>query len=142
MKNKISVITFIALAMLLIIGCANWGGDNPMGITGGSEQGYGKSNDLDLPAPESGPAENLVGTWRHNFAPGEYEIIEFKSNGKFTIDYYENYRRQYEISGNFTTSGKTLTFWIEGQPSEATYTLINDRLSLTLQGETTIFDRV
>ncbi len=51
----------VAMILLFIVGCANWGGQNPVGVTGGSESGYGKNQDLNLPAPQSGSGQDIIG---------------------------------------------------------------------------------
>ncbi len=52
MKKIIWGLTSVSLVMLFMFGCANWGGNNPVGVTGGSDQGYGMANDIKLPTPE------------------------------------------------------------------------------------------
>jgi hypothetical protein len=83
MKKIICITTSIFLAMLFMAGCANWGGNNPVGVTGGSESGYGESSDLNLPPSGSQPSGQLVGTWRHDYGGGDYELLEIKSNGQY-----------------------------------------------------------
>lgn len=142
MKRTISVITSISLAMFLLVSCANWGGNNPVGVTGGSEQGYGESSDLNLPSSGSESAVKLIGTWRHDYGGGNYEILEFKSNGRFEIAAYENNNLEFSYSGNYTVSGNTITLYIEGQPVTATYSISGDRLTLFLGGNPTTYYRV
>ena len=142
MIKTISVITGISLAIFFLVSCANWGGNNPVGVTGGSEQGYGESGDLNLPSSGSESAEKLIGTWRHDYGGGDYEILEFKSNGKYEVEFYENNDYEFGYSGNYSVSGNIITLWIEGQPITVTYSLSGDQLRLSQGGETAIYYRV
>ena len=142
MVRTISVITSISLAIFFLVSCANWGGNNPVGVTGGSEQGYGESSDPNLPSSGSESPEKLIGTWRHDYGGGDYEILEFKSNGKYEVEFYENNDYEFGYSGNYTVSGKTITLWIENQPFTLTYSLSGDQLRLSQGGETAIYYRV
>jgi hypothetical protein len=63
----------------MIIGCAQWGGDNPLGITGGSYGGYGQDNDINLQNPTNSntldPA--LLGEWINNITRSNRLTITF-----------------------------------------------------------------
>ena len=142
MIRTISVITSISLAIFFLVSCANWGGNNPVGVTGGSEQGYGGSSDLNLPSLGSESAEKLIGTWRHDNGGGDYEILEFKSNGKYEFSFYENNDYEFGYSGKYTVSGNTITLWIENQPFALTYSLNGDQLRLSQGGEIATYYRV
>jgi hypothetical protein len=142
MIRTISVITSISLAMFFLVSCANWGGNNPVGVTGGSDQGYGESSDLNLPSSGSESAAELIGTWRHDYGGGNYEIFDFKSNGRYEIYFYENNNYEFGYSGNYTVSGNTITLWVEGQPMMVTYSLKSNRLTLFLEGNPTTYYRV
>ena len=141
MKYTLSVV----LILLFIIGCANWGGNNPLGVTGGSESGYGKNQDLNLPAPQMGGDQNIVGSWRNNTGVGaeNYEIITFKSNGEFEIRIYEDGIFQFGFGGDYTVSGNQITLYYEEVPAVVlTFQLINDQLTLFYDGESETYYRV
>ena len=139
MKWNIAAVTFVIWFMC---GCANWGGNNPVGVTGGSDQGYGQSGDLNLPSTGSESASQLVGSWRYDHDRGEYEIIEFKSNGRYSFRYYENGEYIIGISGNYTVSGNTLTIWYEGEMSMMNFEVDDDSLTLYRGGEVITYYRI
>jgi hypothetical protein len=141
MKKIFYASTGILLTVLLLVGCARWGGNNPVGVTGGSEEGYGEFKDLGI-ISSSGSSAQLVGTWRHDYGGGDYEILEIQSNGRFQISVYDNNNLELEYSGNYTVSGNTITLWIEGQPVTVNYSLDGDFLTLFFEGEQTTYYRV
>ncbi len=142
MIKTISVITSISLAMFLLVSCANWGGNNPVGVTGGSEQGYGQSGDLNLPSSGSESAVKLIGTWRYDYGGSNYEILEFKSNGKYEVEFYDNNDYEFGYSGNYTVSGNKITLWVEGKTMMVTYSLSGDQLTLFWEGNPITYYRV
>ncbi len=91
-----------ALFIFLLIGCAQWGGDNPLGITGGSKEGYGQNNDLYFPGkidPE------LLGIWI-SYGDLSYETFTFRDDGTFTIEQHHPNRT---IAGRWGVSRNELT---------------------------------
>jgi len=126
MKYTVSAV----LILLFIVGCANWGGNNPLGVTGGSENGYGKNQDLNLPTSNGGGSQNLIGTWRSDTGADDYEIIIFNSNGTYDVRIYEDGIFQFGLSGSYTVSGNQITLEYEGEFIVLFYTLSDDRLIL------------
>jgi len=142
MKKFIWCLTSLSIAMLFMFGCANWGGNNPVGVTGGSAEGYGLANDLKLPESSSGSSSDLIGSWRHDNGGGDYEIITFNSNGRYSIASYENNSLEFSYSGNYSTSGNSITLYIEGDPYSGTYSIRGDELTLNILGENQTYYRI
>ena len=142
MKKFIWSMTILSIAMLCMFGCANWGGNNPVGVTGGSERGYGQASDLGLSSPSSSSSSNLVGSWRADYGGGDYETITFTANGKFTIAVYDKNDLEFSYSGNYSTSGNTITLYIEGQPYSGTFSVNGDVLILTIFDDSQTYYRL
>ena len=142
MKVTFTILSRLVLVILIFSGCANWGGNNPVGITGGSDQGYGEAKDLDLPSVGSGSEASLIGSWRHEYSSGEYEIITFNQNGKFSMSYYDDGFLQFSFSGNYSTSGTSITLFVEGQPLSGNYSIQGDELTLYLPGDSQTYYRI
>jgi hypothetical protein len=142
MKKFIWSMVSLSLAMLFMFGCANWGGNNPVGVTGGSDQGYGKASDLGLPSAGSSSSSNLIGSWRSDYGGGDYETITFTDNGKFNLAVFENNDLDFSYSGNYTTSGNSITLYIEGNPYSGTFSVQGDVLTLNIFNESQTFYRL
>lgn len=131
MKKFIILFSTVLLILLIFTGCSNWGGNNPVGVTGGSEQGYGQG---------TGAGENinilLIGTWRHDYYSNHYEIITLSSNGTWDYkEYYYDILNEHEF-GAFSVSGNTITVIMEGEePFTVEFSINGDELTLTYPGE-------
>jgi hypothetical protein len=122
------MIPFIFL--FLLIGCAQWGGDNPLGITGGSNNGYGKNNDLNLPDGSGQIDPDLVGVWSMYDYP--YLLVyTFNADGSFKIEeyYYDSLDDSYE--GTWSASGNILTLSSNEGSAIMTYEINGNQLTLT-----------
>jgi len=127
-----------ALFIFLLIGCARWGGDNPLGITGGSDQGYGQNNDLNLSDTSAVKTIDplLLDTWyRYNY----YMIgaITFNANGTFNAAGDIIISHNQYINGTYFTSGYTITFNLNRVSHTGTYFIneIEHQLTINIDGE-------
>jgi hypothetical protein len=127
MKKLSLSLAILCLLPLVFIGCGQFAGDNPEGVTGGAN-GYG----ILLPGMESGhDLGGLVGTWRHDYQSGEYEVITLSSNGAFTYRYYYNNILDDSFDGTVSTSGDYLQIQITGGESlTLPYTLEGNYLTI------------
>ncbi len=117
----------------MIGGCAQWGGDNPLGITGGSNNGYGKNNDLNLPDGSDQIDPDLVGVWSMYDYP--YSLVyTFNADGTYQIEeyFYDSLDDSYE--GTWSVSGNILTLSSNDGSSIMTYEINGNQLTLT-QGD-------
>ena len=131
MKRYILYLFTPALLFLMMIGCAQWGGDNPMGITGGGEEGYGKNNDLNLPSASGGIDRDLVGTWRTTGGQYHSYLFTFNADGTFIMEeYYGDYLAA-NIDGNYSVSGVILTLISLDDYLVYTYFINEDILTLS-----------
>lgn len=124
MKKFIIFFSTALVISIIFTGCGNWGGNNPVGVTGGSGQGYGENSDL------LGTKSLLVGSWRHDYY-NDYEIITFSSNGAWESKYYDDGYLEYHFTGTYSVSGNELTISVGGM-SFITYTFSVNGDELTL----------
>jgi hypothetical protein len=141
MKQIISYFITCLLFSFVLVGCAQWGGDNPVGITGGGDDGYGQNSALNLPQPSDGTTNDLVGSWRYNVNQSTYMIWTFSINGNLTATYYYN-DNYYSSYGTYSTSGNSITYTLQQQTSTGTYTIRGNHLTITINGESTTFTRL
>ena len=133
MKKFIILFSTALLISLIFTGCSGWGGNNPVGVTGGSEQGYGQG---------TGAGENLtillIGTWRHDYSSHEYTTITFSSNGDWDYKHYY-YDNLYDHDvGTYSVSGNKITITEEGYSVTVTFSINGNELTLTYPGENPI----
>ncbi len=121
MTRSIQYIIISILFVLMLAGCAQRGGHNPLGVTGGSDGGYGKSRDLYRESSTLQNDINLDGVWSDNS-----ETVTFNSNGTFEI------KSDKKTSiGTYNTLENTLTLnFEEGFSATYEYSLTEDRLVL------------
>jgi hypothetical protein len=130
MKQFINYLMIPFIFLFLLIGCAQWGGDNPLGITGGSNNGYGKNNDLNLPDGSGQIDPDLVGVWSMYDYP--YLLVyTFNADGSFKIEeyYYDSLDDSYE--GTWSASGNILTLSSNEGSAIMTYEINGNQLTLT-----------
>jgi hypothetical protein len=131
MKRYIFKSIIPALFVLMMAGCAQWGGDNPLGITGGSEVGYGQSSDLNLPySSNPGIDPDLIGTWRYDLYQGRYELLIFEESGDFAAESYSENQMYYRTTGTYSVSGNTLNLTYMGATYPWIYSISQNRLTI------------
>ena len=138
---KIIYIAFVVL-VFIISGCGQGSGDNPVGVTGGSANGYGSQYESEGDNGSNGgngSDNELIGKWRHDYDAGEYETFSFSSDGTFYYEYYYNYQLDYSFSGTYSVNGNQLT--MEGMPP-VTYSISGNTLTISFQGEEIHYYRV
>jgi hypothetical protein len=142
MKRYLTYSIISLFFTILIIGCAQWGGDNPLGITGGSEEGYGQGSDLNLPDPSGGSNSNLVGSWRYNY-PDSYDYMTwtFNANGNLEVRYHLD-GEDFSLFGTYSTSGNAITINLFQEPVDGTYSINGDQLTIYIEGDVIILYRV
>ncbi|APF19657.1 hypothetical protein Calab_0120 [Caldithrix abyssi DSM 13497] len=119
MLNR-NYLIILAAVSLLIFACGQSGLNNPVGVLGGSNEGYGNKidfsgNDGEFDLPADG--NELIGTWRSYQADmGGYIYLTFYSDGKyeFEVEVYES--RQIFDRGSYEVNGNTITFYSDSGP--------------------------
>lgn len=129
-----------AIFALFLAGCGHYEGSNPVGITGGAEDGYGGGL-LEVFQNENGGNggydSQLVGDWY--YMSGDYMFIyTFQSDGDINIVVMVEYSTVAELSGTFSSSGNQLTMRLDGEVSVYTYSIQSNRLTLTDSDNMTI----
>ncbi len=119
MKRHMPLLIVFLLAVLLC-SCAQWGGDNPLGITGGSKEGYGQNNDLNLPENFGEIDPELVASWA-SYGDNSTTVFTFYADGTFTMEHYLENQLDRTISGLWSVSGDTLTISSGGNSEVYTY---------------------
>jgi hypothetical protein len=116
-----------SLLIFLISACSQWGGDNPLGITGGSKEGYGQNGDLFLPGEID---QEILGSW---IISGEisYQIFTFYADGTFSIENYLEDQLARTVSGLWGVSGHELTLRSGGKSEVYRYQVNSNELILS-----------
>ncbi len=121
MNRSIYFSIVFLLAILILSTCAQRGGNNPVGVTGGSEGGYGHSRDYYRESSSFQNDDNLYGVWSDNG-----ETVTFNTNGTFEIK-----SEKKTSAGTYNTLKNTLTLnFEEGFSITYSYSLSKDRLVL------------
>jgi hypothetical protein len=109
------------LLVFLLAGCAQRGDHNPLGITGGSDGGYGRSQDLYRESSSIQDDNNIYGLWANNNL-----TVTLNSDGTFEL------KSDQKINvGTFIRLKDTLTLkFRDGSSITYSYTLTKDRLVL------------
>jgi len=122
--NRSLQITFISILFLMLLsGCAQRGDHNPLGVTGGSDGGYGKNQNLyyyESAIPQS--SDNINGIWSE-----ANNLLTINSNGTFELTSGDEIR-----TGTYIKEKDTLILNFEdGLSVTYTYILEKGRLTLT-----------
>jgi len=136
-KIVINLLIFF-IPIVMISSCANWGGENPVGVTGGSGSGYGEMENWN-PATDF---NQLVGSWRFDYDDGDYIIFTFSADGSLVIDQYVNYDIYNTIISNYTVEEDILTITLYGENIQYTFSISGNILTLYIGGEQMNFYRV
>ena len=130
MRNTIILVSAIFVGLLLISGCGYLAGNDPEGVTGGHEGGYGSFG-----TNYNGGYEDLYGDWRHNNQSGDYEVLTFHSNAEARIELFNADGNSQAIhGGSYAISGNRLDMSINGWMSGSFTLSINDN-TLTIAGD-------
>jgi len=123
MKRSIYFSIVFLLVIIIFSTCAQRGGFSPVGVTGGSEGGYGYSKDYYRQSSYYQYDEIVYGVWTD-----DNETLTLNTEGSFELKSDE------QISiGTFNITEDTLTLkYKDGTTSTYKYTLTNDRLMLNL----------
>jgi hypothetical protein len=86
--------------MPFVLGCSQWSGDNPVGVSGGGESGYGKTINTDQMV--------IVGVWRDTNNANEISYRQYTFNANMTYNYqlifeniiYDEETGVYEMRGD------------------------------------------
>jgi hypothetical protein len=139
MKKYLSYL-IVSLLAGLIVGCAQWGGDNPLGITGGGKEGYGQNNDLNLPEITGKIDPALVGVWRTDESYSGLELT-LNADGSFTAEIYIEGELDEILEGTWGVSGENLLLTVEGDTIFCPFTYYGNSMTISYQGDTIILYR-
>ncbi len=124
MTRRSTVLSVIAVLLVIFLNCGQYESNNPTGVTGGSESGYGEP----LIRPLT-PAIHGCWRWEHEIYD-ESEVYNFHADWTFETCYRWTYDDQCR-SGTFSISGDTLYLqWSGGSFRTFTYSLENQTLTL------------
>jgi len=134
-------LSFLLLFAVLSIYCSQWGGSNPVGVTGGSSTGYGdQSNNI--------PYDNLsllVGSWKSidDIESFEYIVFTFYANSQVKITLKSKTSEDdFSYWGSYEVNMDELILSIEDDTVVYSFFIVNDILYLTIGGRTSAFKRV
>ena len=121
MNRPIYISIVFLLAILILSTCAQRGGHNPLGVTGGSDGGYGYSRDYYRESSSFQGDDNIYGVWADNNA-----TVTLNTDGTFEIKSDEK-----TSVGTYNTLENTLTLnFEEGFSITYAYSLSKNRLVL------------
>jgi hypothetical protein len=137
---KLSV---ILVSFLILIGCSQWGGSNPVGVTGGSESGYGATAGEDVSIDY---VQSIIGTWENEeFVEGQTvrTVVIFGANKNVSISRYVNGSNYDYMNGTYQINGSVLTLMISGETLVLTCSIRGNKLYTTDdEGVTVVYTRV
>jgi hypothetical protein len=113
-----------------MIGCGQGGDITAVGITGGSDDGYGRRTDISGTTNddnENQVNQNLVGTWRADYDAGAYQILIFYADGRYETSFYMNNQIQDIYYGSYTSTSNSIRF--DGSDT-ASYTIVGNILTI------------
>jgi len=125
MKHSIYFSIVFLLVIVIFSTCAQRGGNSPVGVTGGSEGGYGQSKDYyrDSYYRSSQIEENIYGVWTDGT-----ETLTLTAEGSFEIESIDQ-----ASAGTFSKTEETLTLIYKDDLSITyIYQLTKDRLILDM----------
>ena len=130
---------FLLLAVSLVLGCGHLSGNNPEGVTGGQEGGYGSFG-----SSFSGGTYGVqvLGAWRQDGNQGDYNIITFHGDGTVTVDSYVG-SSQTTHNGTYNVSGSRIDINVSGWESGSGIVTINGSdMSIAFDSGTLMLQRV
>jgi hypothetical protein len=132
-------IIILLLGFALLAGCGHLVGNNPEGVTGGHENGYGSG----WGASSSGyyPDAALFGIWNRNDASDILETISFLQDGQYSYQRYENGSLASSGNGAFSVNGSSITIILDGAQRDGSFSINGDVLNLTIDGVTEVWTK-
>ncbi len=127
--NKLIYIGLL-LCIIIIAGCGQGGHITAVGITGGSDDGYGKRTDIAGTQNDDNPNQtnqNLVGTWRADYDAGAYQLLIFYADGRYETSFYISNQLQDIYHGSYTATSNAITF--DGSDTFS-YTIVGNTLTI------------
>ncbi len=129
---------FLLLAVSLVLGCGHLSGNNPEGVTGGQQNGYGSFGTPFIP---DGTFE-ILGAWRQDGSQGDYNIVTFRGDGTVTVDSYVG-SSQATRNGTYNVSGSRLDVNVSGWESgSGIVTLNGSNMNIAFDSGTLTLQRV
>jgi hypothetical protein len=117
MKKSILTLAILSILPFVFLGCGTYCGDNPMGDTGG-EGGYGLLNPANFMTGDGGGASEIYGIWRHDYNPGEFDLLYIEQNGNFMLYEYYDYQIDDYVTGSYTYTSSVINITIQGQGTQ------------------------
>jgi len=140
MKRLIVLISAVFLGLLIISSCGELAGNDPEGVTGGHEGGYGSFG-----MGYSGEGyEFILGNWQHTENQGDYYILSFNSDGTLNTEFFDaSGSSLYSQTGTFNISGNRIDLNVEGwQTGSGTFAVEGNTMTLTKDDTSTDFQRI
>jgi hypothetical protein len=138
MRRSILIISIISL--FLISACGQRGGNSPLGVTGGGDDGYGSyGSDYDW-----GYYYAILGSWQHDQAPGGFEVVTFSSEGVINVEFFDKAgHSQLTEKGSYLISGKRLYIKMPGWNLGAgTFEVADNLLVLNKDGDSISYKKI
>ncbi len=111
---------FLVLAVSLVLGCGHLAGNDPVGVTGGQQNGYGGFGIPFFP----GGTIDILGAWHQNGSQGDYNIVTFSGDGTVSVVTHSG-TTQTTHNGTYFVSGSRLDINVSGWQSGSGIVTIN-----------------
>lgn len=117
MKKRNLNLVILFILPIFLGGCGTFCGENPMGNTGG-EGGYGFLNPANIMTGQEINVDEIYGVWRHDYAPGVFDLLYIQPGGNFTVYEYYDYSLDDVVNGSYTYTSTHITIYIQGQGAQ------------------------
>jgi hypothetical protein len=121
--------------LLVVLGCSQWNNEDPVGISGGGESGYGKATMT--------TEQSIVGVWRDtNIGNADsYHQYIFNADMTYNYKYYYNGFINNDINGTYQVRGDILYLYLGDYEIEYKIILSLNQLTLIRDEYQIIFYR-
>ena len=120
----------------LLAGCGMSDANNPIGVLGGGNGGYGEGGG------NSTTQNSIIGKWRSDMESNMYMIFEFKNNNVFIYSVYQNGVLEMQDTGTYSISGSYLTLNIMSSSYVYSFSIDGDMLYIYSEIQNIVFYRV
>lgn len=142
MKKRVLNLVILAILPLIFLGCGTFCGENPMGDIGG-EGGYGILNPANNMSEHDNGENEIYGVWRHDYEPGEFDLLYIQQDGTFIYYEYYDYSLNDVFYGSYTYTSTHITLHVSGQGTQVCqYEFTGDTLTIHYNSGTVQYYRV
>jgi hypothetical protein len=141
MKRLLILIGGLSLVLLVLSGCGHLDGNDPEGVIGGHEGGYGS---FGTGIGNEYFPDLLSGSWSHSDNQGNYDIITFHADGTMGVESFNPVGTlQHARNGSYFISTDRIDLNVPGwNTGSATFSVIGNNLTLVKDNNSTIYHKI